>query len=75
MIKKKYSYFVAYNIYQDGGYNHCHQITETDYEINFDSGLDGLISHIKNSLDEANIKFNSIILTSVSLLSYKWVWK
>jgi len=49
MIKKKYSYFVAYNIYQDGGYNHCHQITETDYEINFDSGLDGLISHIKNT--------------------------
>jgi len=75
MIKKKYSYFVAYNIYQDDGYKPCHQITETVYEINFDSGLNGLIDHIKNSLDEANIQFNSIILTSVSLLSTKWVWK
>lgn len=75
MIKREYTYFVAYQIQNGDVRRHCHAVITRYSKVENNNGLLGMINTITSNCNENNIECTKVIFTSITLLSSKWVWK
>ncbi len=75
MIKRRFSYFVSYQIHNDGSITQCHGFYTTNCKITDHPSFEKLRQLIIKDCNENNIECKKVIFTSLTLLSTKWVWK
>lgn len=75
MIKKKYSYFVSYQLHNGYHKQQCHAFYESNSKIVDNPSSEKLRQLITADCKEKGIECEKVIFTSITLLSTKWVWK